>query len=397
MNRTLFSVLSFTILFSSQSILLAQIPCNDPGGCSVVSLTAIQNNVEIIVFGNTTGKVFLKKKRTLCNLQDCNTSFAIATALVAPLPPASSETIQVPFDLNPNQVNIAVKFAVVNKRFAQSIGITLDRFLNDEEAKKLKTPENLNSTFPLYKGAGDNAIVGLAPAGPDQDKFVSQVLNPATNKLVSPVGIKLDVLPVLTAGSDRNLTLLLTVQKDLDDLVLSVIELNDNREILAPPQVITQPSAGNVIRSVTATPVLSNIPVLGRLFSAKAMKEDGHQLAVFITPVIIENQQIPKSPHTFQPGRPVAITNITNTPNPGAEFFQTVAIDPKGRFVLYAQYNPGCKKNILKLQRINPAAAFASNATPQSVKIGAPKILAGCGEFPTSTSGAIGLDVLNLE
>jgi hypothetical protein len=95
----------------------------------------------------------------------------------------------------------------------------------------------------------------------------------------------------------------------------------------------------------------------------------------------------PLHPSTLSP--PITLVNLSNTLLGSNTFFQSVAIDPLARFVLFVQYSGSCNKNVLKFLRIN---------SQTGKKIGGAKILAGCTDFTAlNNSGAAGLDVLNLD
>jgi len=121
------------------------------------------------------------------------------------------------------------------------------------------------------------------------------------------------------------------------------------------------------------------------------------ELAIFITPVIVSSSFRADSPETLTLGPSIQLTKFKNTTIGNTEFFQTLAIDPQGRFLVYADYSQKCKKNILKFVALDSSLLFSS--TPDSARIlkTKPKVLAGCGDFKNSSTGAYGIDVVNLQ
>jgi hypothetical protein len=128
------------LFFSLQ--LVAQENCGDPGGCSLVSFAAFQHIGGVVKFGNTSGKVFLKKKRTLCTDASCDRLFTMTTALVAPIPTTASSIRSA---IEPAQVTIVAHIRELDTTKSRLLGISFDGFLDDAKASSFKTAANLNS------------------------------------------------------------------------------------------------------------------------------------------------------------------------------------------------------------------------------------------------------------
>jgi hypothetical protein len=219
---------------------------------------------------------------------------------------------------------------------------------------------------------------------------VVQRLDPNADAFKNPVTLRLNVQPQVAGTADRGLTLVLSVERDDESSLNLVFQQIANGKKAGQPEIVKEPA--KVTRDSTETVpsvALSNIPLVGYLFAGKKMKvkagDERGDLIVFITPVLVGSDQQGIQPAHL--GKRVNITKTTRTNNPISEFFQTVAIDPLGRFVLYTQFNAACQKNVLKFQRVNPATLS---------KIGIAKTLAGCGDFANSPTGAYGLDVIPL-
>ena len=380
----------------------AQANCTDPGGCSVLSFAAYQNTVGIIQFGNTTGKVFLKKKRTLCAGSSCSSRFTMTAALVAPSQNSSSGVIA--SDLRPNQVVIVAQIRELNSNFTELLGINLENFVNNASPFDVSSKAKLDSGFPDFKGAGNNGLMHIAPGPGENLKFIHQILKQLNeDKLVQPSPLRSTTKPLASGTVDRELTLQIGVEiTDNLNVRLTLQEINSNRKksglvgIVDVPPLDTD-SDFERIPSSSVTPSVGNLPVVAHLFAHKRLKEnDGSgELAIFITPVIIDNLQRSESALAPTLGPTVQLTDFKQTTIPSIEFFQTIAIDPKARFLLFTEYSNKCKKNILKYAALDPT--LFQNSTVSTKALLKPKTLAGCGDFKNSTTGAYGIDVVNME
>ncbi len=81
-------------------------------------------------------------------------------------------------------------------------------------------------------------------------------------------------------------------------------------------------------------------------------------------------------------GPPRAITNFAKALNVDAEKFQSIAISPDGRLILYSAWNGDCKKQVL----------VARSLTNGSV-VGKPKVVVGCKQLEEYPVGVYGINI----
>lgn len=81
-------------------------------------------------------------------------------------------------------------------------------------------------------------------------------------------------------------------------------------------------------------------------------------------------------------GPPRAITNFAKALNVDAEKFQSIAISPDGRLILYGAWNSGCKKQVLVARRLENGSG-----------VGTPKVIVGCGQLEKYKVGIYGINI----
>lgn len=81
-------------------------------------------------------------------------------------------------------------------------------------------------------------------------------------------------------------------------------------------------------------------------------------------------------------GPPRAITNFAKALNVDAEKFQSIAISPDGRLILYSAWNSGCKKQVLVARRLANGSS-----------VGKPKVVVGCRQLEEYPVGVYGINI----
>lgn len=413
---------SFLILFLlvTPTFLMAQGTCTDPTGCSAVSFAAYQNIVGVVQFGNSTGKVIAKSKFNSCPDANCGAIFTLATAF---LPSSSTNAVAFqrreiatfattinmvdnPFVPNfqvgsPSRTQVIKKLATVNNStgypglvsFLNSAGTnsflaywikqgapgnsSVNSYEVDLNIPKLTKPKKLLKA-PLKSILGMNV-------SQDGDLFLTLNLAQPTTKSFAPQGN--DTLATLhlldAARTELNKAAFLILDALIkDDSSIPTIDLM--LAVLAPKS--SQSAFPNsesrsvaVYKQILRTPTTSTISVFVRGVS------------------ISESSNLAFAPSGLI-GPAVKITNAAITKQTVSEYYQSVGIDPQGRFVVYSKFSPACNKNLLIFQRIDSTLPTGPGTLAPSIKkIGGPKTLAGCTDFTDSSTGAYGLDVINLD
>lgn len=384
-------------LLITPSLLVAQGSCTDPAGCSAASFVTYKDTIGIVQFGNSTGKVISKQKTNLCPESDCASFFNMTTAITGPRSTAPATNPIALEDLRILAVRRALT-TVTTGVYSNSLNLAGSAF------QPVLTPTKFSS-FPYSKGFGNQAVGFLAAAG-TKLKIASNLLDPVTNDLKSPSNLTPLFLNYRAAAVNREGSLEAFAQrKDAQIINLNFRELNPlTRKPIGPTEVIPQnyPLTATDVDTITSLALSddlepstsANFPG-GRKQKWIACYEEErkrgltHQAAVKIA--IRKYGEDPNGPISLAPSvlePPIVISNFAPTLQFGTLVYQVVAIDPKGRFVLYAKFNPGCKKNQLNFQRINPLTG---------AKIGGPKVLVNCVDVSASTTGVYGLDVINLD
>lgn len=86
-------------------------------------------------------------------------------------------------------------------------------------------------------------------------------------------------------------------------------------------------------------------------------------------------------------GTPKVFTPPLPSLFPAQEQAQSVAMEPQGSFLIYTQYSPACRKNLLNARKINP------DGSPS----GAPKLLTPCPSLANSPYGVKALNVIDIK
>lgn len=388
------------VLLILSGILINQQPamtqaCTDPAGCSAVSYAAFQHTVGVIQFGNTTGKVVSKKKSTLCPESNCNSFFVMTTALVAPRSSAGVSKAARAADVTVFSVRRALSTSQTGV-FRNTIDVIAGSFRPVPARTKF-------SGVPFTSGFGNNAIAFLVSSG-SRTRIVSQLFNAAANTLISTITqVPAFSNELASAISREGEDLVWANRVDAQTVNLNVRPINTaNRRPAGAAEVfpLNMPITSSLIQTISSIAISDFIQTSSSGLAAK-QDVDGHNIILTSENErkggkegrkhktrkkkkkkkrnLIEVVQI-------EPAVTIAVEPTTIAGS--APFFQSEAIDPKARFVLYAGYSSACKKLILKYQRINPLTGR---------KIGGPKILAGCPDVAASSTGVYGLNVINLE
>lgn len=412
-----FLLLILSVVLINQQPAMSQ-ACTDPGGCSAVSYAAFQHTVGVVQFGNTTGRVVSKKKATLCPEANCNSFFTQTTALVAPrttagvskAAPAASVTV------------ISVRRALTT---AQT-GIFRNTLDLVSTAFRLVPQRTKFSSFPFSMGFGNNAIAFLNLVG-TRNRIVSQVFNPTANTLSKTTTQVPPFANQLASAISRDGKQLSWANRvDAQTVNFNFRPLNPvNRKPAGPPEVnpLNMPITSTSIQTISSIALSDSLRpvqasgqpegprmVLQKQNVRTVTSSGAVQKTDFIEDMILrilfgrseeelawEELECPNTVGLCEIfplkaaglGPPKPIVKV-RTGLGSSDFFQSVAIDPQGRFVIYTVFSPSCKKWILKFQRINPVTGK---------KIGGAKLLAGCPDVSSSpaNSGVIGVNVINLE
>jgi hypothetical protein len=391
-------ILLLFFLFLSPTCVMSQSTCTDPAGCSAVSFAASTNTVGVIEFGNSTGQVFARRTAQLCPESNCPQFYNNTTAITAPRTTAPGSKPSARGDLRVVVVVRSFSNIYLAAAYVNTIELLPDGFRPVTGGSKF-------SAFPFSKGFGNNSLAFLSPVSNITYKLVSNAFNPVTNSLSKPI-IESPVYGMQQSSSvNRDGSLVVWVNRQNSTTVnMNFRSINQTtRRPNSPIETIPL----NLITSPQLTKVISSISLSNNLATASSPSvrpaEKKETLALYKLLLlsgsnrkeglfIVREQHGGADAGSFRPSvisPPIILVNFTNTTLSSNTLFQSVAIDPEARFVLYVQYSGSCQKNILKFLRINPQTGR---------KIGAPKILAGCPDLSgTNNSGAYGLDVFNLD
>jgi hypothetical protein len=395
MKYGLFVFLCLSLILINHQSAMSQ-GCTDPAGCSAVSFAAFQNTVGVIQFGNSTGRVVSKKKTTLCPEGNCNSLFVMTTALVGPraTTPGVSTAAQAA-DVTLLMVRRPLTSAQTSV-FRNTLDLPTDGF-------RAVTARTKFSSVPFTSGFGNNAISFLVSSGV-QTRIVAQVFNKTANSFVSTVTQVANFANELAAGISREgEDLVWANRKDAQTINLNVRPINSiNRRPAGATEVfaLNMPVSSTLIQTISSLAISNFIQTSSPGLTAKD-DDDGHNLLCSSEnerkngkegrKIKCRKHKRKKRGHALEAVQldpPTTIASEATTIAGSAPFFQSVAMDPKGRFIVYAGFSPACKKLLMKFQRLNPLTGG---------KIGGPKVLVGCPDVSTSSTGVYGLNVINLE
>lgn len=86
-------------------------------------------------------------------------------------------------------------------------------------------------------------------------------------------------------------------------------------------------------------------------------------------------------------GTPKSIVNPVSAPNAQAQSFQPLAIAPNGTFLVYTQFSAACRRQVIKIIRLNPNTGS---------KMGGAREVQGCSRSSANTVGSYGLNLWEL-
>jgi hypothetical protein len=134
---------------------------------------------------------------------------------------------------------------------------------------------------------------------------------------------------------------------------------------------------------ISSGDISSNVPGKPRIFVYRQAKLFVNTSTESLYKSRIAVQRISSSTLKFV-GKPFAITDFRVRTDYGPEDFQSIAVDPASRYVIYTVFSRECGKSILKLLQLDKDFQPA----------GSPKTILGCRALSDSKEGLFGLDVM---
>jgi pilus assembly protein CpaC len=278
---------------------------------------------------------------------------------------------------NPINVNVDVKLIEINKNDLRNLGVTFTNFIDGaanpvgfvlSEPTTSGTPglvvDNrgpIRTRSPLQASiravldngrarllnnpnttvlSGRTATFQVGGQVPIPGSTTVTNSGSTTQIIFKDFGVLIDIVP--SARLDGVVTMRVRTEVSQPDFTLGVTPPGGGSPIpgfqrrSAVTEVTVQPGGtialagliqNNSRQLVRRVPLLSQIPILGALFTSKRFQNDETELAIFVTPRVLPN---PLKPGEVAPAAPIPVGNTTNvgttTGNPGIASFNTGAL-----------------------------------------------------------------------
>ena len=340
-----------------------------------IRVSGIGNYTMVGLIDPFAGRLIDEGEYAPCNGPDCNRYYALGATLNR-IP--GTEQLQDVVLWRTFTAPIQYRFSITTATYEPSFQITSQKSFNAAPAMRVAGFPYVN--LARLPGAEDPNLIYVA-------RELNQ-MNVSLRSLRFDEETKSLKMPTKSLITVRDSTLTSVRASDDGDFYGMVTRTGTNSQFVYKESLSATSSKSwkfsetDRITSTSITPEREGQPA-SRLLLYRVQKQNGNTYSSSVRLQALENS----TGVLRSMGTPKNLTPFQATQQAGAEYYQSVAIDPLGRFAVYSVYSAACKKLIVKLQRLNPATGS---------KIGGPSVLLDCSDFAQFSVGAYALHVYDL-